>query len=509
MKRLPVLHLPERRREHRPHHSLSGRLTRMNLLVSGAVLLIAALAFFSFDQFSFRQTLIRNLDAEAQIIGDNTVSALTFNDQQSAAATLASLQRSPDIRAAVVTTPDGTIFARYGNSGLAGVAVHRLSADENYHVWISGIHVVVARRILFQGKTVGIVSIAATLAEIFQRARQYLAIACTILVFCMVAAAAISAISRRLIAQPIVELADTALLVSRDRDYSVRAAAQTDAGEIAVLVDAFNTMLTQIQERDAALNRARNELEIRVEERTAELQAANRELEAFSYTVAHDLRGPLDAISGIAYLLGGSGDQFADPEIQTMLGQLKTSTANMGLLIDDLLNFARASTTTAKSEPVDLSAMVREIAAELMRSDPARHVEFTIDDTPKVLADPGLMRIALDNLLRNAWKYTSHHPKACIEFGAKVDVAPGEIPAWVSSATQPRPVFFIRDDGAGFDPTRMDRLFQPFQRLHGKSDFPGTGIGLATVQRILARQGGAIWAEGAVEKGATFHFTLN
>jgi signal transduction histidine kinase len=503
------LQMPDRHQEQRPRHSLAGRLTRMNLLVSGAVLLIAAVAFFSFDQFSFRQTLVRNLDAEAQIVGDNTVSALTFNDQQSANATLASLQRSPDILAAALTTPDGEVFASYGTPNLADIAAQRPAANEFDHVWMSGIHVVVARRILFQGKTVGIVYIAATLGEIFQRARQYLLIACSILVFCMIAAAAISAISRRLIAKPIIELADTALMVSRDRDYAVRAAAQSDAGEIAVLVDAFNTMLTQIQERDAALNRARNELEVRVEERTADLRAANRELEAFSYTVAHDLRGPLDAISGIAYLLGGPGTHFADPDIQTMLAQLKVSTANMGLLIDDLLNFARASTTSAKSEPVNLSAIVREIADELSRSDPARHVDFSIDETPEVLADPGLMRIVLDNLLRNAWKYTSHHPKGCIEFGAKLDFAPGEVPASISAAMPPKPVFFVRDDGAGFDPTRMNRLFQPFQRLHGKSDFPGTGIGLATVQRILARQGGSIWAEGAVEKGATFHFTLD
>jgi len=497
----------DRRHEHRPPYSLAERLTRMNLLVSGAVLLIAALAFFSFDQFTFRQNVVRNLDAEAQIIGDNTVSALTFNDQYSATATLASLQRSPDILAAVLTTPDGAVFASYGTANLADVGAHRLAASEDHHVWMSGIHVVVARRILFQGKTAGTVYIAATLAEIFQRARQYLLIACAILVFCMLAAAIISTISRRLIAQPIIELAETALLVSRDRDYSVRAAVHADAGEIAILVDAFNTMLTQIQERDAALNRARNELELRVEERTAELQTANRELEAFSYTVAHDLRGPLDAISGIAFLLADPGSQFVDPDVHTMLAQLKTSTANMGLLIDDLLNFARASTTPTKSVPVNLSAIAREIGSELMRSDPARQVDFSIADTPEVLADPGLMRIVLDNLLRNAWKYTSQHPKACIEFGAKQALAPGEIPA--SSPSPPKPVFFVRDDGAGFDPARIDRLFQPFQRLHGKGDFPGTGIGLATVQRILARQGGAIWAESAVEKGATFHFTLN
>jgi signal transduction histidine kinase len=467
----------------------------MNLLVSGAVLFIAALAFFSYDLFSFRQDLIRNLDAQAQIIGENTISALTFNDPQSAATTLKSLQRAPDVLSATLVASDGTVFARYGVPD-SGEAAHWLGAGVNDQFWSSGTHVVVAHRIVFEGKPVGIVCISAQLAEIGQRARQYFLIACIILLFCMLAAVVISSISRRLIANPIVALADTARLVSRDRDYSVRAAVRADASEIAVLIDAFNAMLTQIEERDAALSQARADLEVRVEERTAELKAANRELEAFSYTVAHDLRGPLDAISGIAYLLDQLSDG-ADPSVHQMLDQLKLSTANMGSLIDDLLNFARASTTSGESAPVDLSAIASAIAAELTASDPAREVDFQIAATPQANADAGLMRVVLENLLRNSWKYTSHHPKACIEFGARLDRVTGKT------------VYFVRDDGAGFDPARMDRLFQPFQRLHEKFDFPGTGIGLATVQRILARQGGSIWAEGAVEKGAAFYFAVN
>jgi light-regulated signal transduction histidine kinase (bacteriophytochrome) len=172
----------------------------------------------------------------------------------------------------------------------------------------------------------------------------------------------------------------------------------------------------------------------------------------------------------------------------------------MGSLIDDLLNFARASTTPIQSTPINLSSIAMKIAAELSSTDPAREVQFQIADTPEVLADAGLMRIVLDNLLRNSWKYTSHHPRACIEFGAR-QIAAG-------NADPSKLVFFVRDDGAGFDPARMDRLFQPFQRLHGKNEFSGTGIGLATVQRILARQGGSIWAEGKVERGATFYFTI-
>jgi signal transduction histidine kinase len=484
----------------RDSQSLPVLLTRMNLLVSGIALLIAAVAFFSYDLVSFRNELIRNLEAEAEIVGANSVSALTFNDPASAATTLQSLQRSTDILAAVLTDSDGTQFATYGVPSQDETESHRLAAGEANHAWSSGTHVVVAHRVVFQGKTVGTVTISANLTEIRPRARQYLLIACGILLICMAAAVAISYRSRRLIAEPVIALADTALRISRDRDYSVRATVDADSTEIAVLVDAFNTMLAQIGERDAALSRARDELEVRVDERTAELKAANRELEAFSYTVAHDLRGPLDAIHSIAFLLEQAYGSGNDPNIPAMLAQLTASTENMGSLIDDLLNFARASTAPLTPVPLDLTGIAQEIATQLQLSGPNRDVDFNIAATPQAQVDPGLIRIVLDNLLRNAWKYTSHHRKACIEFGARQSFGEGPHRGKI--------VYFVRDDGAGFDPGLAEKLFQPFYRLHSQSDFPGTGIGLATVQRILARQGGSIWAEAAPEKGATFYFTL-
>ncbi|MES2391148.1 MAG: ATP-binding protein [Acidobacteriota bacterium] len=481
--------------------SLSARLTRMNLLVSGTVLLIASLAFFSYDLFSFRQTLIHNLDAEAQIVGENTISALTFDDQQSASTTLSGLERSHDVLAARLVTSDNREFATYGPSIDDQTQSHRLLASETDHVWASGTHVLIAHRIVLQGKTLGVVYISARLTEIGQRAREYLLIAALIMILCMAAALAISSISRRLIAKPIITLADTALLVSQDQDYTVRANIESNSTEITVLVDAFNTMLTQIQARDTTISEARAHLEARVAERTSELQAANRELEAFSYTVAHDLRGPLDAITSLVYLLTQTCDTAENAAVPPMLDQLKASTINMGSLIDDLLNFARATTTPVNTGPLNLSTIARDITAELAFSNPHRQVTFSIANTADVIADPGLVRIVLDNLLRNSWKYTSHHPHACIEFGVHYTAT--------RARRDGRTVYFIRDDGAGFDPAQQQKLFQPFQRLHGRSEFPGTGIGLATVQRILSRQGGSIWAEGAVEKGATFYFTLD
>ena len=166
----------------------------------------------------------------------------------------------------------------------------------------------------------------------------------------------------------------------------------------------------------------------------------------------------------------------------------------MAELIDDLLNLSRLTTTTMQREAIDLSDYARSIMEELCREDPQRQVEFATSQSADTHADPRLLRILMENLLRNAWKYTSHHERARIEFGV--------------FEKQDRHVFFVKDDGSGFDQRSADRLFQPFQRLHSAEEFPGSGIGLATVRRIVQRHGGEVWAEGEVEKGATFYFTL-
>jgi signal transduction histidine kinase len=475
--------------------SISAKLMWMNVVVSATVLVLAVVAFFFYDLISFRQNLIRSLTTSAQIVGANSVSAMTFDDPQSAATTLQALASSPDVVSATLMTNDGSTFAEYHRApNVPSPPLTPMSAGMSDQDWVNGSHVLLAHRIVFQGKPAGTVYIAAELNETGQRARQYLLIAGGVLLICMVAGLLISATARKLVAQPMVALAETARQVSRDRDYSVRAAPHPDNDEISVLIEAFNEMLVQIQERDTALNRGREQLEARVQERTAALRAANRELEAFSYTVAHDLRGPLDAVQGMVYLLEGLDREKRAGDRAEILEQLRQATRNMALLIDDLLNLSRASTTALKRKPVDLTAIVTQIADDLKRGEPERRVEFMIAQLPPVEADEGLMRVALDNLIRNSWKYTSRHPAACIEFGA--------------ISRRGETLYYVRDDGAGFDAKLNDQLFQPFHRLHSRSEFSGTGIGLATVQRILARHGGRIWAEAAVEKGATFWFTL-
>ena len=235
------------------------------------------------------------------------------------------------------------------------------------------------------------------------------------------------------------------------------------------------------------------ELEQRVAQRTAELRAANSELEAFCYSVSHDLRAPLRAIDGFALSVIEHCNGNLDETAISYLDRARRAVQRMQQLIDDLLSLSRLSRTQMNIERVNLSAMAAVIARELQQSDPGRPgVEFRIEPDIHVRGDAALLRIALDNLLGNAWKFTGKKPNALIEFG--VTTAHGE------------PAFFVRDNGAGFDMVFADKLFAPFQRLHTNHEFPGSGIGLAIVQRIMRRHNGEVWAEGTRGQGACVYF---
>jgi two-component system sensor histidine kinase/response regulator len=243
----------------------------------------------------------------------------------------------------------------------------------------------------------------------------------------------------------------------------------------------------QAEEEIKALNR-------HLERQLDELNQVNRELEAFSYSVSHDLRGPLSRIAGFSKALLEFHAGQLDSEGRTYLGRIDNSARRMCDLVEDLLNFSRLTRVEVNEQELDLSALVASLASELAGRDPERAVEFDIAPGIRVWCDPALIRAAMMNLLENSWKFTRKHATARIEFGV---------------LEQPEgPVYFLRDDGAGFDMADAARLFSPFQRLHKPSEFEGTGIGLATVERIIRRHGGRVWAEGEIEHGATFYFTL-
>ena len=249
------------------------------------------------------------------------------------------------------------------------------------------------------------------------------------------------------------------------------------------------------RELEAAEARATREL---AETRAAlveELGHKNKELEAFSYSVSHDLRAPLRTIDGFSHMLLEDYAAILDPMGQDYLHRIRAAAQRMGQLIDDLLQLSRVGRAPIQRRPVDLSALARTVMEALRRTAPDREVQFSIAEGLVVEGDPGLLQVVLENLLGNAWKFTAGSSTPIIEVGAE--------------KTADAIVYFVRDNGAGFETIHAHKLFAPFQRLHSEAEFPGTGIGLATVQRVVARHGGRVWAEGEVNKGAAFYWTLS
>ena len=264
--------------------------------------------------------------------------------------------------------------------------------------------------------------------------------------------------------------------------------------EIGGLAREINDMAERRKTTEDMIMKLNFELEENVEQRTAQLTAANRELEAFAYSVSHDLRAPLRSIDGFSKALLDDYLDKLDAEGRDHLKRIRKASQRMGQLIDDLLKLSRLTRGDMLIEQVDLSAMAREIAGNLQAADPARPVRVTVQDGVTGAGDRKMLRVVLENLLGNAWKYTTKQPQPRILFGM--------------AGNGPSRAFFIKDNGAGFDMHYVQKLFGVFQRLHSDAEFPGTGIGLATVQRIVHRHGGTVWAEGEVGKGATFYFTL-
>lgn len=263
------------------------------------------------------------------------------------------------------------------------------------------------------------------------------------------------------------------------------------------ILDDFETEKSKVELSNQRLEKEideRKRVEVQIQGVNTELLASNKELEAFSYSVSHDLRAPLRGIDGFSLALLEDYADKLDEDGKDYLHRVRAAVQRMGILIDDLLDLSRVTRAEMQLEYTDLSAIARSVLSEFRKAEPQRRVEFRIEEGLRAFVDSHLIRITLENLLGNAWKFTSKRESACIEFGkTQFD---GKHP------------YYVRDNGAGFDPTFADRLFGAFQRLHDKNDFPGIGVGLATVQRIINRHGGHIWAESAVEQGATFYFTL-
>ena len=484
---------------------IKRKLTAILVVISGLVLLLTSAAFAGYQYWSLRQTTRDALSVRGRIIAANSTASLAFSNEADARELLSALRADPHIVAAVLYDKVGHVFAAYP-ADVAGNAVPAAPGPDGYRFERG-------RLIGFQpveeagSQRLGTLYLASDLEAVYDTLRLSVVIGLAVMGVALLAAYLLSMVLQGTISQPILALAETAKAVSTRQDYSVRAP-KLGEDELGALTDAFNQMLGRIEDQKDELQRHAADLERRVEERTHELQerneslrrnaaellAANTELDAFAYSVSHDLRAPLRSIDGFSQVLLEDYAAQLDEAGRESLHRVRAASQRMGTLIDDLLKLARVTRAEMRTEDVDLSGMARDIASELQRAAPERQVEFAIAAGLKARGDARLLRVALDNLLRNSWKYTAKQPGPRVEFGS-VEANGGQ-------------AFMVRDNGAGFDMKYADKLFGVFQRLHSAADFEGTGVGLATVRRIINRHGGRIWAEGAVDQGATFYFTL-
>jgi signal transduction histidine kinase len=484
--------------------SIHKKLLVVVLAAAAFALALTGAAMLYYDLRSFRQATITDLGAQADIIGIAAAPAIEFGDPQTAADYLESLKGKPGIIGAAIYAAKGSRLATYTATGGRAIDFPTIPAMDG--VTIEGRELDLFKRIDSGQEILGTVYLKAEF-DLWGRVWNYLGILGAVMAVSLLVAVLVSRRMQQRITRPILEVAGVAKDVMDRRDFGSRATRTTD-DEIGTLVDAFNGMLAEMEQVIGERKRAESalvdseqrllalnaELEQHVASRTAQLEAANKDLEGFSYSVSHDLRAPIRAIGGFATLLGEDHDAELGEEAKRKLGIIRAEAARMGRLIDDLLAFSRLGRKAIEPAELDMVQMARSVYDRLNHSEATGKVELRLGSMPPARGDRNLFEQVWMNLIANAIKFSSKRDVPVIEIGG------------ISSEAEN--VYFVRDNGAGFDSRYQAKLFGVFQRLHREDDFPGTGVGLALVHRIVTRHGGRVWADGKPDQGATFHFSV-
>ncbi|HTH57539.1 MAG TPA: ATP-binding protein [Cyclobacteriaceae bacterium] len=470
--------------------SIQRKLMRMIALTSGAALMLTCASYFVYEFFTFRQAMISQLTILGEAISTNSTAALAFQNSDDAAETLTALKSDKHIVAACLYDKEGTLFAKYP-SALPNSIFPRVPQEESFH--FENTHLAGFQNVIQNGKRLGTLYLRSDIGAMYERFQLYAVIAILVIGFSFLLSYLLSKRLQQRISKPILALAKTARDISKNDDYSVRVV-KLDDDEVGVLTEAINQMLTRIEEQTEEILSLNQGLEQKIIDRTSELQAANKELESFSYSVSHDLRAPLRSIHSYINILSEEYGEKLDNEARRLIAIVTSNSKKMGQLIDDLLAFSRLGRRELLRTPLNMNSLVSSVWEDQIRLQERSNVKLSSADLPNAVGDSAAITQVWTNLISNALKYSRHKECSMVDIGhfQKEDMT----------------VYFVRDNGAGFDMKYYDKLFGVFQRLHSAKEFEGTGVGLAIVQRIVTRHGGTVWAESKVNEGTTFYFSL-
>ena len=491
--------------------SIRYKIALLMLASVCCALLVAGVALSLYEISDYRQQAMNELGTQADILGRASASALAFDDARAVKENLQLLSNHPGLQAAAIYAARGRRMGEFRGADAEQVSIPDLPEADGIHV--SGNHVIVFKRVVENGEIVGTVYLNGRY-ELMARLRDFLGILFAVMVFSLMVTGLLSVWLQRAFTQPILAVTSAAHRVVALKDFSLRVPKTTE-DEVGYLVEAFNGMLAKLGQReqdlaasqrlleqeveerrrvDEDLRNLNAQLELHVAQRTAQLETANKELESFSYSVSHDLRTPLRGVVGFADALLEDHGEDLDEEAQRKLRIVHGEGLRMGRLIDDLLAFSRLGRKALQTVEVDMEGLARNAWKSVAGPDAGSSLRLELGRLPPVQGDPALLTQVWINLLSNAVKFSAKREQALVSISAITD---GE-----------EHVYFVRDNGAGFNPKYQDKLFGVFQRLHDSDAYAGTGVGLALVQRIVLRHGGRVWAEGQPDQGATFYFAL-